>query len=344
MRRLIRLGLFSFLALSVPLRADTLAELFQKAKAQVQSHSWSEALATLQQLEAESARPGNEAARGQLVAPIAFYRGVCEANLDQADKAAADFAAFRQSQPEAAIDDGVYSKKVVAAFEAAGRDATPRSTGALSLAQRFEEFRMPPNAGERPDERWAEGPMKWLMTPEETASWAALASAAERAEFVEKFWQARNPKPGSEDNPTRTEIERRIAFADAYLRVDEKVRGSLSDPGMVFVLLGPPTRAGRRPIHAGEDRTISDGNSQDEKWWMGARNSIHIDGAQLAEASGSFRDVWYYGREALPKAVSANEMNVVFVTKKGYGRSVLQRDLATLSALEAARARPGRHP
>ena len=37
------------------------------------------------------------------------------------------------------------------------------------------------------------------------------------------------------------------------------------------------------------------------------------------------------------KAVSITELNVVFVTKKGYGRSVLQRDPAVLATLEAAR-------
>ena len=89
------------------------------------------------------------------------------------------------------------------------------------------------------------------MTPQETAAWGALTSEAERAEFVEKFWEARNPKPGSEDNPARTELDRRIAFADAYLQLDDKKRGSLTDPGMVFVLLGPPSRTGRKP-HPGE--------------------------------------------------------------------------------------------
>jgi GWxTD domain-containing protein len=193
--------------------------------------------------------------------------------------------------------------------------------------------------GDKPDEHWADGPVKWIMTPEETAAWSGLKSGAERAEFVEKFWQARNPQPGSEDNPARTAFDRRVAFADAYFQKDEKTRGSLTDAGMVFVLLGPPSRAGRKPVQGREDRTISDGNSQDEKWWMGARNSIHIDGAQLTDASGSFRDIWHYAREALPKQVSINELNVVFVTKTGYGRSVLQRDPTVLNALKEAKAK-----
>lgn len=333
----VRLVAVAFFLLSAPLSAETLPELFQKAKAQVKNQSWREALTTLDQLDAESARPGNEAVRQQLVAPIAFYRGVCEANLDQAEKAEADFATFLQAQPGSTIDKVAYSKKAVAAFESAGKQAA--SHGSLSLLQRYEEFKAPPNMGEKPDDRWADGPVKWIMTAEEAAAWRALTSGAERAEFIERFWEARNPKPGSEDNPACTEIDRRIAFADTYFQLDEKKRGSLTDAGMVFVLLGPPTRIGRKPIKTGEDRSISDGQSLDEKWWMGARNSIHIDGARATDPSNSFREIWHYRREALPKAVSIYELDVVFVTKTGYGRFVLQREPATLAALGAAKAK-----
>ena len=330
----VRLVAVVFFLLSVPLSAETLPELFQKAKAQVKNQSWQEALATLDQLDVESARPGNETARQQLVAPIAFYRGVCEANLGQAEKAEADFATFLQAKPGSTIDKVVYSKKAVAAFEAAGKEAA--SHGSRSLLQRYEEFKAPPNMGDKPDDRWADGPVKWIMTPEETAAWGALTSGAERAEFVEKFWEARNPKPGSEDNPARTEFDRRIAFADTYFQLDEKRRGSLTDPGMVFVLLGPPTRTGRKPIMGGEDASISDGASLPEHWWMGSRNSIHIDGATATDPSNNFREVWHYRREALPKGVSIYELYAVFVTKKGYGRSVLQRDPAVLAALKGS--------
>ena len=192
--------------------------------------------------------------------------------------------------------------------------------------------------GEKPDEHWADGPVKWLITPEETAAWAALTGDAERADFVEQFWQRRDPDPASPDNPVRTEFDRRVAFADAYLQVDDQQRGSLTDPGMVFVLLGPPSRTGRKPILGGEDPTISDGNSVPGQWYMANRNSVHFDGYTATDASSGFREIWYYKRETLPKAVSANELNVAFVTKIGRGRFVLQREPAILNALVAARS------
>jgi GWxTD domain-containing protein len=329
-------ALVSFL-LSVSLFAETLSELFQKAKTQAKNQAWQEALATLDQLDVESARPGNEAARQQLLAPIAFYRGVCEVNLGQTEKAEADFAIYRQAQPDSTIDKTKYSKKTVAAFEAAGKIA------ARSLVQRFEEFKAPPTMGEKPDERWADGPAKWLITPEETAAWTALTGDAERAEFVEQFWKRRDPDPSSPDNPSRTDFDRRVAFADGYFRVDEHQRGSLTDPGMVFVLLGPPNRTGRKPIMPNEENSISDGNSVPGQWFMANRNSVHFDGTTVTDASSGFREIWYYRRDTLPKAVSANELNVTFVTKIGRGQFVLQREPAILNALVAARSgAPGR--
>jgi GWxTD domain-containing protein len=336
--------LVSFL-LSLPLHAETLSELFQRAKEQVKAQSWQDALVTLDQLDAESARAGNENVREQLTAPIAFYRGVCEANLDQTEKAEADFATFRRAQPDSAIDPTAYSKKAVAAFEAAGKPVAPAAAGkdaashdSRLLLRRFEEFQAPPNTDEKPDERWADGPVKWLLTPEETASWSALTSEEDRSAFVEKFWARRDPTPETPDNPSHDAFDRRVAFADSYFRLDEQLRGSLTDPGMVFVLLGPPTRTGRKPILGDEENNISDGSSVPGYWHMEGHNSVHVDGWTNTDASSGFREIWYYRRDTLPKAVSASEVNATFVTKVGYGRFVLQRQPAIDSALAAARA------
>ena len=342
---MVRLAAALSFLLAASLPAQTLPELFQKAKAQVKSESWQEALATLDQLDLESARPGNETARRQLEAPMAFYRGVCEANLGHAEKAEADFAIFLQEKPGSTIDNATYSTKAVAAFEAARKEGGfetaskgGASDGSSPFFQEFERFKSPPNMGEKPDDRWADGPVKWIITSEERAAWSGLTSGAERVEFVEKFWEKRNPKPGSEDNTARTGFDRRVAFADTHFQLDEHQRGSLTDPGMVFVLLGPPTRSARKPIMGNEERSISEGSGLEQQWWMGARNSIHLDGAQATSADG-FREIWHYRPEALPNGASYRKVDVVFITKTGYGQFILQREPATLSALDAARRR-----
>jgi GWxTD domain-containing protein len=361
MRRLgVSLAAF-LLVLSAPLSAQTLPELFQKAKAQIKGESWTEAMKTLDLLDVESAKPGNEAARQQLAAPGAFYRGVCEANLGQADKAKADFATFLNLQPNATMDPSMYSKKAIAAFEAARDDIAPpaESDGRPSIFLAFQEFKTPANMGEQVDERWGAGPVRWVMTGAEKRAWSQLTTGAERQEFIDAFWEARNPQPGNPDNTFRTSFERRVAFSDTYFLQDEETRGSLTDRGMVFVLLGPPTYVGKKPLRTGDDANDDAGmstvgshdaaNAQRALGGGGGKpssatravvsDSFSGPGKTALDTSPSWREVWHYRRELLPKGVGYQQVDVEFITKKGYGVNVMQRDHATLATLEAARGK-----
>ena len=351
-----------FLSAALLVEAQTLPELFQKAKAQVKGESWNEALKTLSLLETESAKPGNETARQQLEGPMAFYRGVCEANIGQTEKAQADFETFLGLQPNATMDPSMYSKKAIAAFEAARNNvAPPPDPGAgdgPSIFRAFQEFKMPPNSGEQVNDKWGAGPVRWIMTDSEKSTWASLAGGAEWQEFVDRFWETRNPQPGNPDNVFKTSFDRRVAFADANFVQQEGTRGSMTDRGMVFVLLGPPTYGGRKPIRTGDDSSEAEGLSSVES---GAANNAVV-GAQLASPRGkissgqaaqiaagrtgtkmtdsfqNWREVWHYRKELLPKGVGYHQVDVEFITKVGYGTNVLNRDHATLATLDAARA------
>jgi len=302
----------------------------------------------------------------RLQSPLAFYRGICEANLGQTDQAKANFVKFLADQPNVTLDPSMYSKKAIAAFDDARRStAAPSETavsGSPSLFRSFQEFKAPPNSSDRPDERWGDGPVHWIMTADEKKAWAALSADADRAEFVEKFWESRNPNPGSPDNIFRTTFERRVAFADARFVQDEVKRGSMTDRGMVFVILGPPTYGGRRPIKNGEDRSEAAGmstttaaqiqmaqgsaqaSSPSGKISSGQAaviaDSMSGPGTQAAESSNNYQEVWHYRKELLPKGVGYLQVDVVFVTRHGYGSNVMQRDSATLLTLEAGKTKP----
>jgi GWxTD domain-containing protein len=348
------------------MEAQTLPELFGKVKAEIKAGSWADALKTLDALESEAAKPGNENAQKQLAGPLAvyrglaFYRGVCSAELGRKDEAAASFAAFLKLQPGATIDAASYSKKAVAAFEKAQKDAASR---APSLAEAYREFQPPADAKDRypADQYWGDGAVRWIMTAEEKAAWTALTEPNARVEFVEKFWTARSGMPGTDGRTFRAEFERRVAFADANLAVDEEQRGSQTDRGMVFVLMGPPTYAGRKPMRTGDDNSdhggLSTGTTHDventeRQTWAGAearggkptsgqlatRNAAHGSPARLAAAQGDNQmEVWHYRRELLPKAVPYQQVDFQFVTKQGYGANTLQRETDAVNTLEAAK-------
>jgi len=365
MKRLLIVMAIAIAASPVP--AQSMPELFQRVKAEVKGESWQAALKTMDDLEAEAAQPGNEDAQKKLQSPLAFYRGVCEANMGQTAEAKANFEKFIADQPNVYLDPSMYSKKAIASFEDARKAAEPAvpsvsSTGTHGLFNKFQEFKAPPNSNDPVDERWASGPVQWIMTKEEKKTWENLQSGSDRVEFVDKFWEARNPNPGSPDNVFKTTFERRVAFADVYFNQAEEKRGSLTDRGMVFVLLGPPTYSGRRPIKNGEDKSEEGGMSTvtaasvalaqagaanaspSGKISSGAAAAIADrmtgPGTQAAESQNNYLEVWHYRKELLPKNVGYLQVDVTFVTKHGYGTDVLQRDDPTLMTLAASKVKP----
>ncbi len=348
-------------ASSASASAQTIPELFGKLKEQVKAGAWADASKTLDALDAESGKPGSEAVRKQLEGPLAFYRGVCDANLGRSDEAIAQFGAFLKLQPGATIDQALYSRKAIAAFEKAQKAAASR---APSLAEAYKEFQPPADAKDRDpaDQYWGEGPVKWIMTERERDAWPALADANARVDFVERFWVSRQSMSGADGRTYRQEFERRVAFADVNLAEDEEQRGSLTDRGMVFILLGPPTYAGRKPLRVGDDANDDGGlstvTSHDVEnterqthaaaQARGARaatssqlaraNAQHGAPTKKAAASGDDKmEVWHYRRELLPKTVPYQQVDFQFLTKKGYGANVLQREADSVNTLEAAK-------
>ena len=332
-----------------------MGELFQKAKDQVKAGSWQEALATLEVLDVEAARPANEKVRAQLEGPLAFYRGVCQANLDDASKAQDSFETFLMVQPNASIDAAVYSKKAVAAFEAARKVGT-----GPSLSRAYQEFKAPASTSEPANAAWGDGPVVWLMSGDEKAAWAQATTDEERSASVAKFWLSRDSE---DDHSFRPTFEKRVAFADANLTQDDKSkkRGSMTDRGMVFVLMGPPTYGGRRRLKNGEDKSQNAGMSSvgDHDSYVAQKHAIVAaggktttsnlaaindryrgPGTEAPEASMDFQEVWHYRKELIPKGVSYLQVDAVFITKKGYGVEVLQRDSDILTTLSAAKRKP----
>jgi GWxTD domain-containing protein len=341
------------LAFAAVSAAQTIPELFAKAKEQVKAGSWKDALATLDALDAESKKPGNESLRGQLEAPLAFYRGVCQSNAGDGDKAVAEFRTFLKAQPNASIDATMYGKKTAAAFERAQKDLAERPP---SIAENYKDFKpQPDRLGEAVDERWADGPVKYILTDAQKAEFAAIQDPNARRDYVEKFWASKASQPGAEGRTYRQEFERRVAFADASFAPAPEQRGSLTDRGMVFVLLGPPSYAGRRPLRTGDDASVESGSSSfgslDASNAEKTANINRTTSGKLAQQSAKFGaptskaaesnantvEAWHYRREVLPKGVPFQQVDFQFVTKQGYGDNVLQRDSNVVNTLNAAR-------
>lgn len=356
MRRVSAAALFALL-LALSLHAATLPELFQKAKEQFKLGNYKESLAAVEALDAESAKLGLEAERARLLPGLLFYKGADLAALGRPDEAEQAFEAFLASQPNATIDPALYPPKVYAAFEKARQSSAPaprtqpEQTGVIATVYRA--FRPPDTKpAEEAGEDWAAGPARWLLTASEKQDFARLSDSLARSEYIAAFWKARDAKPETPENEFRDEFERRVAFADARFTQDE-TRGSVTDRGMVFILVGPPTYNGQRPLNLADEAGAADTSGQNRYSSAEVAMAHHAGGSSANKAaavdsvtnpsatinrSGSnWVETWTYLRAQLPKAIPYQELKIQFVTKEGYGRNVLQRDPSVVTAIERAK-------
>src|SRR3990172_2253615 len=78
----------------------------------------------------------------------------------------------------------------------------------------------------------------YIMTDSEREGFLALATAADRDEFIERFWQVRDPVPETAVNEFRGEHFKRIREANDKYR--ESRPGWLTERGRMYVTLGEP--------------------------------------------------------------------------------------------------------
>jgi GWxTD domain-containing protein len=338
--------------------AATLPELLQKAKEEFRAEKYAKALQTLDELDAESARSGFEKDRVSLEPVLAFYRGAALAALGRKEEAKTQFRAFLGFQPNAGLDPAIYPKKVMAAFEEARKTAASEDSTNASLAAAYRSFAAPPvPEAETPGDDWAAGPVRFLLSSAEKEDLVRRLDAVSRSEFVEEFWRSRDPKPETPENEFRREFEKRVAFADAHFTQGE-TRGSLTDRGMVLILVGAPTWIGRKPLGPGDDATDSSGlargHPSDTQVAVAAKAresdarkittservaaADRASGSTITDASRGWREVWHYRRENLPAGVRYLQVDFEFLTKRGDGENVLQRDAPALDNPRARQA------
>ena len=313
---------------------SSLGDLFREAKTESRQGSYKTSLATLQKLDDLSREPGNESERVKLEPLIAFYRGVNLAALGRKEAARKEFEIYLASFPAARLDPAMFPKAAVEIFNKTRENA--RTEGESAIQRDFARFR--PETG-RPaaGEKWAEGAIRFLMTGQEAETWRRLSDPMERAEFVAKFWQRRDPDPLTPENEFRDEIERRIRFADARFAQEEK-KGSETDRGLVFVLLGPPSYIGQMPLKSEDDPVQAARAAPTQEREInpdGSTSARLVPRTRLtAETIEGTREIWHYRRDRLPAAVKSPEVDFEFITKKGAGIAVLQRDPDVLATLE----------
>ncbi len=89
--------------------------------------------------------------------------------------------------------------------------------------------------------QWLVGAAGRMATPEEARQFMALSDDFAAADFVESFWDRRDPDPQTPGNPVRATFERRTEEADRKF-TEAGVSGHKTARGTIYVLYGEPAR------------------------------------------------------------------------------------------------------
>lgn len=92
---------------------------------------------------------------------------------------------------------------------------------------------------DQPTKDWYQGPVRYIITRTEVKAYKALESDAERATFIDWFWQRRDVDSSTPENEFRDRYEKR-AFEATRKFSATTIPGWRTDMGKVYMLVGPP--------------------------------------------------------------------------------------------------------
>jgi GWxTD domain-containing protein len=105
--------------------------------------------------------------------------------------------------------------------------------------------------------KWLNEDVIYIITPEERSAFVHLSTNEEREQFIEQFWQRRNPSPDSAENTFKEEHYRRIAYTNEHFA--SGIPGWKSDRGRIYIMWGPPDEIESHPSGGSYDRPASEG-------------------------------------------------------------------------------------
>jgi GWxTD domain-containing protein len=108
--------------------------------------------------------------------------------------------------------------------------------------------------------KWLNEDVVWIITDQERAAFKQLSNDEERDNFIEAFWQRRDPTPDTEENEYKEEHYRRIAYANEHYAAG--IPGWKSDRGRIYIIYGPPDENDSHPSGGTYERPMDEGGGE----------------------------------------------------------------------------------
>jgi GWxTD domain-containing protein len=129
--------------------------------------------------------------------------------------------------------------------------------------------------------KWLDEDVVYIISPEERHSFLQLSTNEEREQFIEAFWQRRNPDPDSAENTFKEEHYRRIAYANEHYA--SGIPGWKTDRGKIYIMWGAPDEVDAHPTGGNWDRPMDQGGGSTTTYPYEDWRYRYLEGTGLGE-------------------------------------------------------------
>lgn len=164
----------------------------------------------------------------------------------------------QQAQPHPKASD--QSSKDAAAAQAQPADAVDPLKRPVTEKERKKNERALKQELSKPYKKWLDEDVVYIITDEERAAFKQLSNDEERDNFIEAFWQRRDPTPDTEENEYKEEHYQRIAYANEHFAAG--VPGWKTDRGRIYIVFGKPDEIESHPSGGTYERPMEEGGGE----------------------------------------------------------------------------------
>jgi len=130
-----------------------------------------------------------------------------------------------------------------------------------------------------PYKKWLDEDVAWIITDEERQAFRQLSNDEERDQFIEAFWQRRDPTPDTEENEYKEEHYQRIAYANEHFAAG--IPGWKTDRGRIYIMYGKADEVESHPSGGTYERPMEEGGGSTSTFPSKtsssvARNFVHF--------------------------------------------------------------------
>jgi GWxTD domain-containing protein len=108
--------------------------------------------------------------------------------------------------------------------------------------------------------KWLDEDVRWIITDEEQKAFKLLSNDEERDQFIEAFWQRRDPTPDTIENEFKEEHYRRMAYANEHFAAG--IPGWKTDRGRIYIMYGPADEIEAHPSGGSYQRPMDEGGGE----------------------------------------------------------------------------------